>query len=161
MDAEEHRAQQAAFQSPGHTKHRRFFFGEPKKIGVLKDGVVKSDLNDPAAGDWWVCSLVLSIICIIIFQVSGVTASEEAHLKFYLIMALGNICWTLLCVRKFIKVPYTRLQRIFCLLFDMLVIKPWLRNHIILAVVCFLGFLNTSFFTLLLLDIMNNSPVLR
>jgi len=71
-----------------------------------------------------------------------------------------NLPWTLSCVRNYIVVPTTRQTRLFVIIYDTLVTKPFFRNHVVLMVFSVLGFNNSPYFTLMLLDIMNNSSVL-
>ena len=76
-------------------------------------------------------------------------------------MILGvNLPWTLSCVRNYIVVPDTPQTRIFCIVYDTLVSKPFFRNHVLLMVFSINGFINNYWFTLMLMDIMNNSKVL-
>merc|ERR1712072_699218 len=79
----------------------------------------------------------------------------------YLFMVLGiNLPWTLSCIRNYIVVPNTPQTRLFCILYDTLVTKPFFRNHVLLMVFSTNGFINNYWFTLMLMDIMNNSKVL-
>lgn len=72
-----------------------------------------------------------------------------------------NLPWTLLCLRNYIIVPDTRRARIFCILFDSIVTKPFMRNHILLLQFSIQGFFNSEYFTLMLLDVVNISTTLQ
>lgn len=70
--------------------------------------------------------------------------------------------WGLYSVRKAILVPHgigKRLQRGYCLAYDLVVSKPIFRNHVILQCFAVLGFYRSEFFTLMLLDVLNINQV--
>ena len=71
-----------------------------------------------------------------------------------------NLPWTLLCIRNYIIVPTNNAQRTFCIVFDCAVTKSFFRNHLLLQFVSTQGFIQSEYFTLMLLDIVSNSSVL-
>jgi hypothetical protein len=71
-----------------------------------------------------------------------------------------NLPWTLLCIRNYIIVPTNNAQRTFCIVFECAVTKPFFRNHLLLQFVSTQGFIQSEYFTLMLLDIVSNSSVL-
>jgi hypothetical protein len=73
---------------------------------------------------------------------------------------LVNAPWTLLCVRNAIVVPNGSAQIGFCVCYEALVTKSFLRNHIILQVFSILGFGRSNYFALMLLDGINISTTL-
>ena len=80
----------------------------------------------------------------------------------YGFMVFGvNVPWTLSCVRHFIVVPNNPLLRVFCIVYDVLILKPFFRNHVILMFFSYNGFSASVYFPLMLLDIINNSNVLN
>lgn len=86
---------------------------------------------------------------------------QDRSPKLYLILIFGiNGPWTLRCVRQYILVPTDNLTRNFVIIYDAFVSKPFFRNHLILVTFSILGFSNSTFFTLMLLDIVNNSHLL-
>jgi hypothetical protein len=63
----------------------------------------------------------------------------------YLFLVLGiNLPWTLSCVRNYIVVPNTPQSRIFCVAYDVLITKPFFRNHVILMVCSINGFTQST-----------------
>jgi len=81
--------------------------------------------------------------------------------RLYAATVLGiNLPWTLLCIRNYIIVPANKAQRIFCIVFDCAVTKPFFRNHLLLQFISTQGFIQSEYFTLMLLDIVSNSSVL-
>ena len=66
-----------------------------------------------------------------------------------------------LCLRHYILVPTTPLQRAFVLVYDSLVDLSFLRQHVLLTLFSILGARYPEFLTLELLDIASVSPVIR
>jgi hypothetical protein len=56
--------------------------------------------------------------------------------------------------------PLARFQKWYCIVYEVVVTKPFFRNHVILQVFSILGFYDAKFFSLMLLDGMNNSSTL-
>jgi hypothetical protein len=63
-------------------------------------------------------------------------------------------------LRAYTALPATPTQRHLCLVYDIILGQPFLRNHVVLALFCVLGFNQPQYFTLMLLDIINISPVI-
>ena len=75
----------------------------------------------------------------------------------YLFLVLGiNLPWTIFCCRQYVVVPDTPFTRRFAIIYDLAVGRPFFRNHVLLMVWSVQGFQNSSYFTLMLLDIINN-----
>ena len=86
---------------------------------------------------------------------------DKNTLRLNLVLTIGiNGPWTLTCLRRYIVSPTDTLTRNFCIVYDTIITKPFLRNHILLLTFSNLGFQNSAYFTLMLLDIVNNSPLL-
>ena len=70
-----------------------------------------------------------------------------------------NLPWTLSCVRSYIKVPNPNYKReeYFLIAYDILVEKAFIRNSLILQFFSAQGFYNSEYFTLMLLDVVNNA----
>ena len=51
-----------------------------------------------------------------------------------------NLPWTLTCVRNYIVVPDTPAARMFCIVYDTLVSKPFFRNQVLLLCFSINGF---------------------
>lgn len=86
---------------------------------------------------------------------------NDPNPRLNLVLTLGiNGPWTLNCVRKYILVPWNNVTRLFVILFDTFITKPFLRNHLVLVTFSMVGFQNSTFFTIMLLDIVNNSSLL-
>jgi hypothetical protein len=85
----------------------------------------------------------------------------EPAMGLYLFLVFGiNFPWTLSCVRGYVVVPTSPQQRLFCIAYDVLVSRPFFRNHLILMAFSIIGFQHSPFFGLMLFDIFNNSRVL-
>ena len=64
-------------------------------------------------------------------------------------------------LRRSVVVPYNVPLQFFTITYDLVITKPFLRNHVGLQVFSFLGFQDNQWFTLMLFDIFNNSSVLQ
>jgi hypothetical protein len=58
-------------------------------------------------------------------------------------------------------VPDTPATRAFAIVFDTLVTKPFFRNQLVLVFCSLNGFRDASYFTLMLLDVVNISPTVQ
>lgn len=126
---------------------------------ISSDGLIKrSDFYDFGALEGTGVSIIASGMCILIYEVNFDTTQSAK--MFYPTLALVNLFTVLSTCRNFIVVPHTKAQRLYCLLYDVVVRQSYLRNNIVLMILAMLGFFNSSFFTLMLMDIMNLSPVL-
>jgi len=86
---------------------------------------------------------------------------RSSKFELYLFLLLGVVLpWFIVCARGFVVVPDTPTTRAFVITFDCCVDKAYLRNHVLLMAVNVVGFTHNEFFSLLLLDIVNNSPLL-
>ena len=122
-----------------------------KKVLITED-----KFSDPGAFTFWGVTLVFNLgFC-------GMHAvNYGAAWRLYGATIVGiNLPWTLLCVRNYIIVPTSKFQRLFCIAFDCTVTKPYFRNHLLLQFVSTQGFIQSEYFTLMLLDIVSNSSIL-
>jgi hypothetical protein len=118
----------------------------------------EADYRDPGAFTWWFVTLIFNVL-FIIMHLSNYPGKENQGLYLFLVLGI-NLPWTLSCVRNYIVVPNTPQTRIFCVIYDVLITKPFFRNHVILMICSINGFQQSSYFPLMLMDIMNNSAVL-
>jgi hypothetical protein len=118
----------------------------------------ESDYRDPGAFTWWFVTLIFNVL-FIVMHLSNYPGKENQGLYLFLIFGI-NLPWTLSCVRNYIVVPNTPQTRIFCVIYDVLITKPFFRNHVLLMICSINGFQQSSYFPLMLMDIMNNSRVL-
>lgn len=87
---------------------------------------------------------------------------DVEHLRLYLCLLLGlNLPWLLISTRQWIVVPDTPRTRLFAIAYDVCLSKPLFRNHVILMLINLCGFYRNEFFSLMLMDVMNNSPVMQ
>jgi len=77
----------------------------------------------------------------------------------YLAVALLLALVFLGSYRASILLPTSRLQRAYCICYDVVVTRAFLRNHVLLALCSILGLYDMEYFTLLLLDVVNISQV--
>eukprot|EP00615_Pteridomonas_danica_P011690 CAMPEP_0114330802 /NCGR_PEP_ID=MMETSP0101-20121206/1993_1 /TAXON_ID=38822 ORGANISM="Pteridomonas danica, Strain PT" /NCGR_SAMPLE_ID=MMETSP0101 /ASSEMBLY_ACC=CAM_ASM_000211 /LENGTH=1284 /DNA_ID=CAMNT_0001460933 /DNA_START=3986 /DNA_END=7840 /DNA_ORIENTATION=+ len=114
---------------------------------------------NPRAFTWWGVTLAGNIMFIIMHM-----ANYPGHRNYFLysFLVFGiNLPWTITCVRRYIVIPNSKYARLFVIIYDTSIQKPFFRNHVLLLGCSFLGFQSTPFFTLMLLDIVNNSQVLK
>jgi hypothetical protein len=130
------------------------------------DELVENAMNDPnireyydfGAFTWWFVTLIFNIMFIIMHSANY---PHDPNPGLYLFLVFGiNLPWTLSCVRNYIKVPDTPRARFFVVVYDVALTKPFLRNHVLLMAASMAGFQSSPFFTLMLLDIVNNSAML-
>jgi hypothetical protein len=88
-------------------------------------------------------------------------ANYEPNNELYWLVAGILIFWAAKCFRDFVVVPFNPLLLFLVCLFDIVFRKPFLRNHLMLQTVSILGFRNTEWFSLMLLDIFSVSPLLQ
>ena len=123
------------------------------------------DTRNPDAFTPWFVTLVLNIMFIVMHYANYVIGSGNDvsdYLAIYLFLVLGiNLPWTLTCVRNYITIPNTPATRNFCIAFDVAVSKPFFRNHLVLLVLSVSGFWESSQFTIMLMDVVNNSILLQ
>jgi len=79
----------------------------------------------------------------------------------YLAIALCMYPVFLSSYRASIVRPTSPFQRKYCITYDIVLKRSFLRNHVILALCSILGMYDTEYFTLELLDIVNISPVIN
>jgi hypothetical protein len=118
----------------------------------------ESEYRDAGAFTWWMVTLAFNVLFIIMHKFNY-PDNENPDLYAFLVLGI-NLPWTLSCVRNYIVVPNTPPTRLFCVFYDVLVTKPFFRNHLLLMVCSINGFIDSFYFPLMLMDIMNNSPVL-
>ena len=107
---------------------------------------------------WWTLTLIFNVL-FIVMHIANYPSKRAWGL--YLLLIFGiNFPWTLSCVRNYIVVPNSPQQRQFCIVFDVLVSRPFFRNHLVLMIFSIIGFQHSPFFGLMLFDIFNNSRVL-
>jgi hypothetical protein len=115
--------------------------------------------RDPGAFTWWGVTLIFNIVFIIQHQAAY---PNDPQYGLYLFLVFGiNLPWTLLCIRNYILVADTSQARVFCIGFDTLVTKPFFRNQLFLVFCSINGFRFSSYFTLMLLDVVNISPTIQ
>eukprot|EP00621_Florenciella_sp_RCC1693_P013539 CAMPEP_0182529542 /NCGR_PEP_ID=MMETSP1323-20130603/5259_1 /TAXON_ID=236787 /ORGANISM="Florenciella parvula, Strain RCC1693" /LENGTH=969 /DNA_ID=CAMNT_0024738755 /DNA_START=20 /DNA_END=2929 /DNA_ORIENTATION=+ len=66
----------------------------------------------------------------------------------------------LICARNYFKVPDTKMTRWFCILMDVLVEKPFFRNHLMLMIFSVWGLVDSVHFSVMLLDVFNIVPIM-
>jgi hypothetical protein len=128
-----------------------------KKLEAQNDAEVI--YRDPGAFTWWGVTLIFNIVFIIQHQAAYPHDRQPA---LYLFLVFGiNLPWTLLCIRNYILVADTPQTRLFCIAFDTLVTKPFFRNQTLLVFCSINGFRFSSYFTLMLLDVVNISATIQ
>ena len=112
----------------------------------------------PGAFTWWGVTLVFNFMFSMMLQFNY---PESSHIEINLLIVLGiNLPWTFSCIRNYIVVPNTPPTRAFCAAYDVVVTKPFFRNHVLLMFWSINGFTASYYFPLMLLDIVNSSKEL-
>ena len=115
--------------------------------------------RNPGAFTWWGVTLVFNIVFIVQHRAAY---PDKPQLELYLFLIFGiNLPWTLSCMRNYVLVADTAPSRFFCIAYDTLLLKPFLRNQTLLVFCSLNGFLESSYFTLMLLDVVNISPTIQ
>lgn len=78
----------------------------------------------------------------------------------YLSLICIHFLVTTRCYRNYILIPTDPFERKLCITYDILFTRSFLRNQIVLAACALIGFKFPEFFSLMLLDIVNISPVI-
>ena len=115
--------------------------------------------RDPGAFTWWGVTLVFNVVFIVQHR-AAYPGKPESELYLFLIFGI-NLPWTLRCIRNYVLVADTAPSRLFCIAYDTLLLKPFLRNQSLLVFCSLNGFLETPYFTLMLLDVVNISPTIQ
>ena len=84
--------------------------------------------------------------------------AEHSNLYNFLIFGVGGL-WGVTCCRAYVHVPDTPRSRLFVVVYDSL-LAPFCLLNVGLMVCNYLGFHNNYFYSVMLLDIMNNSVML-
>jgi len=118
----------------------------------------EEDFRDPGAFTYWGATLIMNA-AFSYMHFMNFPDNRGATLQIAVLFGI-NLPWTLTCVRNYIVVPDTPAARMFCIVYDTLVSKPFFRNQVLLLCFSINGFFESRYFTLMLLDVMNNSAVL-
>jgi hypothetical protein len=102
----------------------------------------ESEYRDPGAFTWWFVTLIFNVL-FIVMHLSNYPGKTNQGLYLFLVLGI-NLPWTLSCVRNYIVVPNTPQSRIFCVAYDVLITKPFFRNHVILMVCSINGFTQST-----------------
>ena len=104
-------------------------------------------------------AFVFFVFVIFFWQIHA--ANFDSNPSIYRAMIALSFIWFCKCIRELIVVPDTIPLQIFTITYDVLITKPFLRNHVCLQVVSFLGFRDNKWFSIMLFDVFNNSTVLQ
>ena len=89
------------------------------------------------------------------------SSNFETNPSLYWVMVVISLIWFSKNFRDFVKLPVSPPLQIFIIVYDLFVTKPFLRNHLVLQLFSIFGFQDNQYFTLMLFDIFNNSPMLQ
>jgi hypothetical protein len=118
----------------------------------------EDEYRDPGAFTWWFVTLIFNVVFIIQHS-ANYPDNPNPDLYYFLVFGI-NMPWTLSCIRNYVVVPNTPPWRIFCVIYDVLITKPFFRNHVLLMICSINGFGASYYFPLMLMDIMNNSQII-
>jgi hypothetical protein len=128
------------------------------KAEEQKEPLKPSEYKNLGAFSFWGVTLVMNVM-FIVMHAANFSDSPNYPLYYFLIFGI-NVPWTLSCVRNYIVVPTNAAERAVCIAYDTAITKPFFRNHVLLQFFSIQGFLSSEYFTLMLLDIFNNSESL-
>jgi hypothetical protein len=131
---------------------------------IAEEGIEVEDSSDELINHWLNPMFGLSATIIFIaLHMLNIQPNLENGLALYLsLIFFINIPLILKAFRSTIgDCPSTPNRRRFAIVYDLLIKRSFLRNHLLLALCCFLGyFVDVEFFTLELLDVVAISPVI-
>jgi hypothetical protein len=111
--------------------------------------------KDPAAFTLAkLCATASLIFCF----VHGINFQSNPY--FYLSLLCLQLPVVAAGYRSYILIPKNGFERYFCISFDVLVVRSFLRNQVVLVACALIGLKYPEFFSLMLLDIVNISPVI-
>ena len=90
-----------------------------------------------------------------------VLTAEKNQRQLYIVLAAFQFVSALPCLRNYVVVADTPATRFFVIAYDTVIKKTFFRNHFVLLAFSVLGFVRNEFFSLLLLDIINNNVMLQ
>ena len=127
-----------------------------EEMEEMKETLPKAEWKNWGAWNYWAVTLVFNVLfCFMHF------INYKSNPSLYAATVFGiNLPWTLSCIRNYIVVADTPRERSFVIAFELIVRQPFFRNHVVLQVFSILGFQESMWFTLMLLDVINNSQLL-
>jgi len=102
---------------------------------------------------------LFNVMFIIMHVTNSHYSDDSVGLYAFLLFGI-NLPWTLGCLRNYIVVPTNEGQRLFVIVFDTVVKRPSMRNHLLLQILSVSGFISSEWFTLMLFDVINISTKL-
>jgi hypothetical protein len=128
-----------------------------KKLEALSGQDVA--FRDLSAFTYWGATLVFNFLFIVMHMAAY---PDMSSMTLYAVLLLGvNLPWTFICLRNYVVVADSPETRLFCIVYDSLVTKPFFRNHILLVFCSVNGFRYSPYFTFMLLDVVNISPTIQ
>ena len=85
------------------------------------------------------------------FITAAICIMKRFHLYFISFLYYSSLQRCVFCVKG---------TRLFCIAYDVIITKPFFRNHVILMFFSINGYTQSVYFPLMLMDIMNNSKTL-
>ena len=98
----------------------------------------KKSWHNLGAFDLWGVTLAVNVLFIIMHRVNY---PEQESYPIYAFLIFGiNLPWTLSCIRNYIVVPSRWGERVFIIIWDVLMRREFMRTHIILLAISTAGF---------------------
>ena len=109
-------------------------------------------------------ALALAALCTFLvmhsWNYAGGESSPSAVSNLYATLWVAFLLYTLTALRQYVRVPDKEWARRYAVGYDIVLTRPFFRNHVGLIVLCLLGFARNEFFSVMLLDILNLSGLL-
>ena len=123
---------------------------QESKEKVAAREMKRSEFRNWQAFNTWIYALIFAVMVMLMHQ-ANYPGTPGFHLnRIWWILVV--IPWGLIAVRNFYVVPDNEPVRCFCIIMDALVLKSFLRNHIILMFFSIWGLFDSVHFSLMLLD---------
>jgi hypothetical protein len=111
--------------------------------------------------NWWALRPSAMMLGFVVVFMIIHSANFESSSTIYGFMAFFTSLFFAISLRQLVVVPWTWYLKLYTIIFDLTLSKPFLRNCVTLQVFCGLGFYDNKWFSVMLFDIFNNSRVLQ
>lgn len=106
--------------------------------------------------------LIFGLLVTVLFSMLHAFNFDPNYGLYVAVILIASVPLTFSCLRDYVGGrPANQRERAYAIVYDCLVRRSFARNHLVLTLICFLGyFVNVEYFTLELLDVVIISPVI-